>query len=251
MSGSDDHCFELVRSGDKDHFLASLFAPDDKRPHLLALYAFNLEVTRIASLVSEPQIGVIRQQWWRDTIEGIYQGNVVDHPVAGPLARAIEFGNLPKHALINLVTAHEFDLFADPVESLNQLEGYLGETSSALIQMAALILAAPEAQAASEAAGLAGVAYGLAQLLRHAERRALILPPGMDLNAAISHARKRLTEARALRPSVPVGALPAFLPVALTPIYLEKLQQGSGASFEVTQFRRQVILWWAARQDRF
>jgi 15-cis-phytoene synthase len=87
MSASDDHCFDLVRSGDKDRFLASLFAPDDKRPHLLALYAFNLEVTRIADLVSEPQIGVIRQQWWRDTIESIYQGNAVDHPVAGPLAR--------------------------------------------------------------------------------------------------------------------------------------------------------------------
>lgn len=34
---------EAVRDGDKDRYLASLFAPDGKRPHLLALYAFNLK----------------------------------------------------------------------------------------------------------------------------------------------------------------------------------------------------------------
>ena len=55
MNAPSDHCLELVRKGDKDRFLSSLFAPDDKRPHLLALYAFNLEITRIRDLVSDPR----------------------------------------------------------------------------------------------------------------------------------------------------------------------------------------------------
>ena len=37
---------EIVRrAGPRPLSLARLFAPDDKRPHLLALYAFNAEVT--------------------------------------------------------------------------------------------------------------------------------------------------------------------------------------------------------------
>ena len=41
------YCENLVRAGDKDRWLASLFAPADPRAHLHALYAFNLEVARV------------------------------------------------------------------------------------------------------------------------------------------------------------------------------------------------------------
>ena len=99
-----EHVQELVRTGDRDRFLASLFAPDDARPALLALYAFNLEIGRIAASVSEPQLGLIRQQWWLDTLDAIFgRADVPSHPVAQELARAVEQGGLPKHALRNLV----------------------------------------------------------------------------------------------------------------------------------------------------
>lgn len=251
MTAGADYCFDLVREGDKDRFLSCLFAPDDKHPHLLALYAFNLEIMRIRDVVSEPQIGLIRQQWWRDTVDGIYEGSIEAHPVAEPLARAIEAGNLPKHALHNLVTAHEFDLYADPMPNVTQLEGYLGETSSALIQMASLILAGSAAQASSDAAGLAGVAYGLSQLLRNPKRRNDFLPPGMDVNAAASHAKMRLAEARSLRATIPPEALPAFLPASLTELYLRKTLRAPDSFTEVSQARRQLALWWSARRDRF
>ena len=41
------HCEALVRASDKDRFVASLFAPTGTRPHLFALYAFNLEIARV------------------------------------------------------------------------------------------------------------------------------------------------------------------------------------------------------------
>jgi phytoene synthase len=251
MTATGDHCFDLVRAGDKDRFLSSLFAPDDKRANLLALYAFNLEIVRIRDVVSDPQIGLIRLQWWRDTIDAIYEGTVAAHPVAEALARAIEAGNLQRHALVNLVTAHEFDLFDDPMQDLTQLEGYLGETSSALIQMAALVLAGPAARAASDAAGFAGVAYGLSQALRDPQRRTKFLPPGMDVKAAVSHAEKRLAEARGLRTSIPHDALAAFLPVTLTPLYLKAITRAPERMADVSQTRRQFALWWSARRDRF
>jgi 15-cis-phytoene synthase len=246
-----DHCQELVAKADKDRFLSCLFAPADARPHLFALYAFNVEIARIRETVSEPQVGLVRQQWWVDTIDEIYAGRTPDHPVAQALVAAIAKGDLPKHALHNLILTREFDLFDDPMPSLADLEGYLGETSSSLIQMAALILG----KGAPEAAGLAGVAFGLAGVLRLQKTR--YLPREMVQNLGerqtitrlCAHARKRLKEARALRRSIPDSAMPAFLPVSLTKLYLSRIERGG--TLEVTQFRRQLTLWWAARNNRF
>ena len=89
-----NHCQELVAKADKDRFLSCLFAPRDARPHLFALYAFNVEIARIRETVSEPQIGLVRQQWWLDAIEEIYAGGTPDHPVAQALAHAIAKGDL-------------------------------------------------------------------------------------------------------------------------------------------------------------
>ena len=251
MSTADEHCLDLVRSADKDRFLASLFAPDAARPHLLALYAFNLEVSRIRNLVHEPQMGLIRQQWWRDTLDAIYAGSNVGHPVAEALARAIAAGHLPREPLHNLVTAHEFDLYADQMPDLEALESYLGETNSALIQMAAMIVDPTEARQATEAAGLAGVAHGLTLLLGSPERRTQFLPPNMDVQTAASHARNRLAEARALRPKLGSSLLPAFLPVSLTGLYLDRIEAAPDKAQAVTQFRRQITLWYHARRDSF
>ncbi len=254
-----DYCQELVRAGDKDRFLAFLFAPTDKRPHLMALYAFNLEIARVREAVSEPRLGEIRLQWWLDTLDAIYAGEAPAHPVAEALARAVAAGGLPKEALRNLILARRFDLYDDPMPSLAGLEGYLGETSSAPIQMAALILAGPRAQAAAEAAGLAGVAHGLAGLLRarpnHRARGQNYLPPGLDVAGAIQHARRRLAGARALRGRIPAAALVAFLPVSLTDLYLNRLERLGERALttmaDVSQFRRQLRLWWMARRNAF
>ncbi len=246
-----DHCQDLVAKADKDRFLSCLFAPQDARPHLFALYAFNVEIARIGEAVSEPQVGLMRQQWWRDTIEGIYAGRTSGHPVAQALAAAIAKGDLPKHALQNLIIAREFDLFDDPMPSLADLEGYLGETSSSLIQMAALILGTGVA----EAAGLAGVAFGLAGVLRLQKTRYLprdmvqSLGETQTITQLCTHASMRLKEAQTLIGTIPDSTMPAFLPVSLTKLYLSRIE--GGGTLEVSQFRRQIALWWAARNNRF
>lgn len=234
MTEQELHCLALVRAHDRDRYLSSLFAPDDKRKHLLALYAFNAEICRIPDLVTEPQIGEIRMQWWLDTLAAIAEGQAQDHPVAQALAKA----KLPHAPLENLAKAHIFDLYADPMPSLNDLEGYLGETESALMQMAALILAGPDAAKASEAAGLAGVAYGLAKL-----NRKNLVPKDLTVDLG-QHALQRLSEARDKASTIPQAALPAFLPCALTPA----LVRNKG---DVSAWRRQWILWRAARAGRF
>jgi phytoene synthase len=240
---------EIVREQDRDRYLSSLFAPDDKRPHLLALYAFSAEVSRIRAAVSEPHLGLIRLQWWRDTVESLYQGGTGGgHPVAEALGRAIGEGGLPQQALLDLLTAREFDLYDDRMPGLTELEAYLGETHSRLIQMAAMILDRDAAAKASEAAGLAGVAQGLALLLGDPRHRDPFLPEGMDVKGAIAHAEKRLAEFEALRTALPKSVLPAFLPVSLTGTYLKKIARAPDDVLNVSPLKRQFTLWWMARR---
>ncbi|WP_137391418.1 phytoene/squalene synthase family protein [Rhodoligotrophos defluvii] len=275
------YCFDLVREADKDRFLAALFAPDDKRRLLLALYAFNVEVSRIREVVREPMLGEIRLQWWADAVSRAYGGQGPEHPVMAELMPAIGERIIPEMALANLVEARRFDLYDDPMPSLNDLEGYLGETSSALIQMAALILAGRQAQVCAEAAGLAGVAYGMSGLLRllpmHRARGQCFLPEDVlarhglkpahvlsgrwdepmraALSDMVSLGRQRLEEARALSGTIPAAALPAFLPASLTGLALDAVtRRGRNPLKQVTelsQLRRQWSLWRAARRGRF
>jgi phytoene synthase len=63
------HCEHIVRAADKDRFLATLFAPANRRGALFALYAFNVEVARVREVAREPMAGEIRLQWWRDALE--------------------------------------------------------------------------------------------------------------------------------------------------------------------------------------
>jgi 15-cis-phytoene synthase len=275
------YCLDLVRQHDKDRFLASLFAPEAKRPHLLALYAFNIEITRIREIVSEPQLGEIRLQWWLDSLEGIYAGQTQDHPVAIALAGVIHENDLPKHALQNLVKAHSFDFYSDPMPTLGDLEGYLGDTSAALIQISTLILAGEDALGNAEAAGLAGVAQGLTEILcRLPVQRAYaqcFLPRDMldrrDVSAENflagenqaglgivfaelrEKARSRLAEARNISWTIKAAAMPAFLHVALVDSYLDALARaGEGAlrkPVTIAQWRKQWILWKAARSEMF
>ena len=78
-----EHCARTVRELDRDRYIADLFAPAAARKHLFALHAFSAEVARIRDTVSDPVLGEIRLQWWRDALIAGGGG----HPVASALHR--------------------------------------------------------------------------------------------------------------------------------------------------------------------
>jgi 15-cis-phytoene synthase len=281
-ASSTAYCHDIVRRNDKDRYLASLFVPEDNRPHLWALYAFNHEIARVREMISQPAAGEVRLQWWLEALGSLAAGGSPDHPVLDALGEAVQASSLPIAALVRLIEARRFDLYDDPMPTLTDLEGYLGETSSVLIQLAAMTLAGAEAARATAAtAGYAGVAYGLAGLLRalpsqraHGQcfvPRDLLAAEGLlpaDLltgkprealarviGRIIALARERLAQARARRDAIPAAALVAFLPASLTEAYLTKLARAGSDVLdhvvEVPQWRRQIILWRMARAARF
>ena len=72
----------MARKADPDRAIAALFAPLTARDDLFALFAFNGELARIADQVSEPGLGAIRLQWWRDALARAEAGEATGHPVA-------------------------------------------------------------------------------------------------------------------------------------------------------------------------
>src|SRR5919202_4066706 len=198
MSGRMDpyaHCADLVRDADRDRFLAALFAPEPSRRGLRALYAFNVEVSRVRDRVSEPLPGEIRLQWWRDAVSAGEEGtgaaeDAAAHPVAATLLDTISRFRLPRQAFRDLLDARVFDLYDDPMPTVGDLEGYAGETSSVLVRLASLILAGGTDPGGAAAAGHAGVAYGVTGLLRafpwHARRGQVYLPQPMLTQHGVS-----------------------------------------------------------------
>ena len=285
MSAADDSkdaadfCADLVRTHDFARYASTLFVPADQRRALLALYAFNVEISRVREQVSQPLPGEIRLQWWTDMLAG--------PAMAG--SRAIRLrpnccwrsatAHLPVERLSRLIDEHQFDLYNDPMPTMAALEGYINDTSSALFSLAARIAGwqSDEIEHLARHAGLAqGIAQVMAALPLDASRRQLFVPlqllerhgSGMEevfagkqtpklraaLDQLIGEARDHLKTAIALLDSVPPQVRPVFLPLAhgspRPPAHVARRQRSLCAA-ATSRLRTLWTLWRASRSREF
>jgi 15-cis-phytoene synthase len=277
MSDPFAHCEALVRAADKDRFVATLFAPAEQRAALYALYSFNLEVARVREAVREPLAGEIRLQWWRDVLAGAGRGEVAANPVAATLLATIDRCRLPRENLLALIDARSFDLYDEPMPTLAALEQYCEGASAGLIALAAHILNGGRDAGIDALARDAGIAHGIAGLLKafptHAARGQLYVPlevlsrHGADrsdvasgqataqLRAALAElrgvARRRFVAAGQSLPTAPPAVTPALLPLAPVGPILSRLDRSDHDPFlpvELASWRRQLLIWRAAKQ---
>src|SRR5258708_21145367 len=92
---SVEYCAELVRAHDFTRYASTLFVPAAQRRALLAIYAFNVEISRVHEQVSQPLPGEVRLQWWTDMLAGADHGGLEGNPVAAELKLAIGHCDLP------------------------------------------------------------------------------------------------------------------------------------------------------------
>ena len=279
MTSNLEECRRLVGEGDPDRAVSLLFAPADRRPDLLALYAFNIETARVRDQISQPLPGEIRLQWWRDTIAAVAErpgAGGQGHPVAEALTDTVARRALPADAFERFLDARIFDLYDDPMPSREAFEAYAGDTASALIMLAAMVLDRDKAHLVAEAAGHAGVAQAAAGALRllpvHRARRQVFLPADILAAAgcsaeALLRGEKEPTE-RAVqamltfssshqaryaksRAAIPRTLRAAFLPAEMTTAYLGRIEAGGLAAIETpvpaNPFRRSWTYWRAMR----
>lgn len=259
-----------LRRADPDRYLSALYAPHDKRAALFALYGFNAEIASVRDRIHEPLPGEIRLQWWRDAIEAA--DPLIGSPLASALIETIASNRLPITAFQDFLEARVFDLYDDPMPSRNDLEGYCGETASAIIQLSALVLDRDTASSISQLAGHAGCAQSIAGLLRllplHRARGQCYIPldilsasgasvetllAGKDetalariVKAMSALARDHLSAFNQGAAMIPASLRPAFLPIALVGPYLEAIDRlGAKAAFktaEISTWRRHWLL---------
>jgi phytoene synthase len=244
----DSYVSELVKAGDQDRYWSGLLMPQPARDHLFALYAFNIEIARIGEQAREPQLGEIRLEWWRETL-ALPGGAPTGNPVADALAAASAAHNLPADLLAGMIDARTLDVRRESIATMEELHAYLLGTAGALFRLGAWI-AGSQGDDAERASEEAAMAYGLTGLMRalpyHRGRGQLYLPAdflaafGVDPEAVLrgeesdglrtalgvlrDRAHEHLASFRRLAPDLPrATALPAFLPLALVPSYLQRL----------------------------
>lgn len=271
MDGAARTVADPVREYDRDRYTAILYAPEDRRDALMALAAFDIELARIPHLVSEPMPGEIRFQWWRDVLQSGASTAGAGNPVAERLGEAIDRFNLPAATLVNMIDARLFDLYSDPMPSRTQLEGYCGETSAAMIQLAALVLDPGKAASHTDAAGHAGCAMGIARILlslSFQRRRGQCYVPaemleaaGLDsagfvsaeaaeghlraISAMLALAREHYREFLELAGRIPGSIRPAFLPVSTLPHILKAVERAGLSALQEQPALSPVRRQWA------
>jgi phytoene synthase len=276
---SAEFCAELVRTHDFSRYAAALFVPATLRRGLLALYAFNVEISRVRNQVSQPLPGEIRLQWWSDMLAGAGHGGVEGNPVAVELLLAIRNWDLPIERLSRLIEEHQFDLYNDPMPTLPALEGYLNETCAALFALAAQVAGwqSGEIEHLARHAGLAqGIAEVVAALPLDAARRRLFVPlqllegdgGGIEevfagrqtpklrraLDQLIGEAAAHETTARALLADAPPEVRPVFLPLALVGrelMWMSRADRDPFLPHATSRLRTLWTLWRASRSRPF
>jgi phytoene synthase len=276
---SADFCMELVRGHDFARYASTLFAPLALRRPLLAIYAFNVEISRVRDQVSQPLPGEVRLQWWTDMLAGSGHGGVEGNPVAAELLLVVRNGRLPVERLSRLIDEHLFDLYNDPMPTMAALEGYIDDTSSALFSLAARV-AGWQSDDIEHLARHAGLAQGLAQVIAalplDASRRQLFVPLQLleqhgsrmeevfagrqtpklraALDQLIAEAREHLKTAVALLARAPPEVRPVFLPLSLVARDLERMSRADNDPFAphvTSRFRTLWTLWRASRSRLF
>jgi len=245
-----DYCLQQIRRFDRDRYLTVLAAPGSAAADLAVLAAFNLELALVHDSVSEPMLGQIRFQWWREAIDGIYAGTPRRHAVVSALAELMARRRLSRVYFERMIDARERELVDPPPVDLACLESYAAETSGSLLSLSAEAagLDATAVDAMTRAVGIAVALIGTARatlyLAQHQRRiipddvvaatglsvdELFTLKPQPALNPAIerlaARARSHLETAR--REKVPAALLPALRLGTLAKLQLHRLERSS------------------------
>jgi phytoene synthase len=282
-AGSGDDA-ELVRvaarTHERDRYLAALLAPRSARADLIAIAALGGEIARVPSAVTEPMMGEIRLQWWRDAVKAAVAGEATGHPVADAAGAALRRHGLAIDPIGEFTDAIGRRLSGEPPVDEEALRSDLLRTEGTLFEIAWRIVAGPGLPADRDVLRAAAEAYGLARLVlefpaalgagrlvipesrleQHgvhlAALRAGDRPDGLRLVLAglAADARRNLAALAPVLPALARSLRTALLPVALVEPYLRSLERTDaarpGEAADISPLTRVWRIWLAYRFGR-
>lgn len=134
---------QLIRTYDRPSYILSAFIPRQSQTFYLALRALNVSLSMIPDTTSSHTIGLMRLQFWRDTITKTLAGSPPKEPVAILLANAINDlssrtdgrARLSKGWFLRMINAREQTLTNTPFPDIAALESYAENTYSTLFYL--------------------------------------------------------------------------------------------------------------------
>ncbi len=214
MTPQQIDCAGQVETSDGDRFLSVMTASPDLRGGLFVLYAFHLELARIAWQGGEPMAALIRLQWWHDRV-GVSDGT--GGGTGGFLAVALDDlvaeGAVSAGDLTAMVVARMTEIQAPPYGDAGALSTHLRDTAGRLMWAAVSACGGGETamETVMDYGGFAGAAAFLCGVdgMRHAGAEVLgdaDLPDfARAALAGLHHAKARL-----LAGGVAISAYPAL-----------------------------------------
>jgi len=278
---------DQLRLQDRDRYFLSLFYPERARHDVLALFAFNRELSRIQEITSELMVGVIRLKWWYDAIEQTFEGKPPPHPVALALSEVVANNQLDRTLFLDLVEARSHQLGGVAPETLEQLESEAASLSTPLIELSLSLIQAHTAQTAHTARHV-GIAWSLCELIRAIPRHAMARKSYLPVNLCQRHkldveavfhrsrlstegsvpeglsavvcdltklARSHVDLAREARGQLSKQAVPALLPLTISQLYLQNIERAAFDPFdlevEAGPSAKLLRLGWNALRNRY
>jgi phytoene synthase len=208
-TGSDPFsaCERLVRVHDEDRWLAAQYAPKTVRKELFAFYALHAEIERVPMRVSEPPLGEIRLQWWREAVAEAESNKPRAHPVVQALAQTALSGN-ERQAIDRSIDARARILYADRFSEIADFETWTRAAEAWVDVIAARRLAeinpVEESVIADAASALALAKFGN-------------MAKPLEVAARVAELRHRTRSSLSM---LPAQTAPALAPFSLTSAYL-------------------------------
>ena len=211
-ANGSQYCADLLRASDEDYWLASRYAESQDARILAALYSFREELRRIPGLVSEPQLGEIRLQWWRDAIKGASTKTAPpSHPVLEEFVSLEMLTPSVEQKLFEIIDANARPLYGEPFNDMQELVSWLEKADGNITSLAVSMLGGESNFA--EAAGKASVAFSLS-------REGKFLAPQLQTRV-LNQADTLWREHKNILAGAPQRLMPAIAQFSLTPLYLK------------------------------
>ncbi len=264
------YCLNQLRRFDHDRYLAILLAPEADREMLAAYFAFDAEMMRIPTTVSEPMLADIRFQWWRETLEAMTPTQDPGHEIAAALSSTFFDRNLSPADLVSLIDLRARDLAEEPFRTMEELDSYHKEISQQQVSLFAEISDQSLGDQTKAQLERHLTAYEIVNQLRRLPHdiasSQLCLPLDvlgyhdldphdlfqgthtvalkLAVDQVLEHAETLLMEAGDIYLRDIKGLIAPMLPSALTPLYIKKLGASDFDLFrhssEIPAFRRQL-----------
>ncbi|KAK4519321.1 uncharacterized protein ATC70_009556 [Mucor velutinosus] len=257
MQNALNYCKDSVRQRDYEGYLCVPFFPAHLRNTQYAIRAFNVELASIRENVSKPEIGKMRMQFWKDTIDKIYAGHPPEQPIALALSEALKTSKMSAMWMKRIISERTSNLDDHQFMTMKDMEDYSENTQSSLLYLQLESLGVKDVNAdhaISHIGKMIGIATFLRSLPFHVSQKRLVLPAeitakhnlvqenvfrgeidGMEdaVYDVATAAYDQLLTARSLLSQIPGEAFPALLSAIPYVRYLENLEKANFNVFDV------------------